>query len=319
MGALAAILVADQSRPGSLESLDPDLDGIVSADATIEKVAGGFKFLEGPVWVQPGLLFFSDIPAGVIYKWAPGAEPSIYLGPREFIGKDEAISAEPGTNGLTLDKQGRLTICDQGNRRIVRIDGSRGLTVLADRYQGKRFNSPNDLVYKSDGSLYFTDPPYGLTKEDQDPRKEQLYNGVYRVMGGKVRLVIKDMTRPNGIAFSPDERFLYVDNSEPRKVYLRFPVKPDGSLGARTVFCDMSSAQGEGSPDGMKVDRKGNVYGTGPGGIWIISPRGKHLGTIHLPETAANCAWGGSDARTLYITATTGLYRIRLKVPGFGF
>jgi gluconolactonase len=318
VAALEALVLADSGRPGSVKKLDPDLDGIVSADTAVEKVAGGFKFLEGPIWVQPGMLLFSDIPARVIYKWFPGAKPVIFLGPQEFIGKDGAVSAEPGTNGLTLDKQGRLTICDQGNRRIVRINGNSSLTIIADRYQGKRFNSPNDLVYKSDGSLYFTDPPYALTKEDQDPRKEQIYNGVYRVMDGKVQMVVKDMTRPNGIAFSPDEKFLYVDNSEPRKVYMRFPVNPDGTLGAGTVFYDMSSAPGEGSPDGMKVDGNGNIYGTGPGGIWIISPQGKHLGTIHLPETAANCAWSGADGRTLYITATTGLYRIRLKVPGAG-
>jgi gluconolactonase len=318
-GTVAAALGA-ADEVGSVERLDPALDGIVPRDAAIEKIAGNFISndaggVEGPVWIHAGYLLFSDIPASIIYKYVPGSKPAIYLGPKEFVGIDKARSGILGTNGLTLDKQGRLTICDQGNRRIVRLEKNGTFTVLADRYQGKRFNSPNDLVYKSDGSLYFTDPPYALPKEDKDPLKEQPYNGVYRVKDGNVQLLVKDMTRPNGIAFSPDEKFLYVSNSEPDKYYRRFAVHPDGTVGSGTLFCAMNSAE-EGFPDGMKVDTQGNVYGAGVGGFWIVSPQGAHLGTIHLPEIVANCAWGDADGRTLYITASTGLYRIQLKVSG---
>jgi gluconolactonase len=316
IGTLTVLALGGTERKGNVERLSHELDQIVPTSATVEKLAGDFKFVEGPVWIPTGFLLFSDIPPAVIYKWVPGGKPSIYRGPGEFTGKNDATSAIAGTVGLTLDKQGRLAICDQGNRRIVRLERNGNLTVLADRYQGKRFNSPNDLAYRSDGSLYFTDPPYGFAKEDQDPRKEQPYNGVYRVIDGKVQLLVKDMLRPNGMAFSPDEKFLYIDNSGPNKIYRRYPVNPDGTLGTGIVFCDMNSSPGEGVPDGMKVDQEGNIYGTGPGGVWIISPQGKHLGTIPLPEVSANCAWGDADARALYITASTGLYRIRLTIPG---
>lgn len=321
IGTLGLAATGGAEKIGSVVRLDPALDGIVPTDATIEKIAGGFISndaggVEGPVWIHKGFLLFSDIPVSIIYSWIPGSKPSIYLGPKDFPLVDPATAAIAGTNGLTLDKQGRLTICDQGNRRVVRREDNGSFTVLADRFEGKRLNSPNDLVYKSDGALYFTDPPYALAKEDRDPRKEQTYNGVYRVKGGKVQLLVKDMTRPNGIAFSPDEKFLYVSNSEPSKFYNRFAVNPDGTLGPGALFCDMNSTPGNGFPDGMKVDQKGNVYGAGVDGLWIISPQGKHLGTIHLPEVAANCGWGDGDARTLYITASTGVYRIRLKVPG---
>lgn len=188
--------------------------------------------------------------------------------------------------------------------------------MLADRFKGKRFNSPNDLVYKSDGALYFTDPPYGLAKEDQDPKKEQPVNGVYRISKGKVDLLVSDLPRPNGIAFSPDEKYMFIDNSEPKKLFLRYEVRPDGTLGRGTVFQDVTSSPQPGLPDGLKVDQQGNMYGTGPGGVWIFSPEGKHLGTIRTPEVAANCAWGEKDAHTLYITATTSVYRIRLKIAG---
>ncbi len=314
---IAVALAQPQTRSrGSVERLDPGLDAIVPAKATIERVAGGFKWPEGPVWVHAGFLLFSEIPSAVIDKWTPDGKVTTYLGPAEFTMKDVAVAGVPGTNGLTLDKQGRLTICDQGNRRITRLEKDGHFTVLADRYQGKRFNSPNDLVYKSDGSLYFTDPPYGLEKQDKDPKKELPFNGVFRIAGGKVTPLVRDLTNPNGIAFSPDEHYLYVDNSEPQRLYMRYEVKPDGMLGPGKVFYDLASTPGKNSPDGMKVDQKGNVYATGPGGIWIFSPQGKHLGTLKLPEIASNCAWGDPDGKTLYITASTGLYRIHLKIPG---
>jgi len=316
---IAGIAVALAQTPtggGSVERLDSGLDAIVPAKATIERVAGGFKWPEGPVWVHSGFLLFSEIPSALIDKWTPDGKLTSYLGPAEFSMKDVAAAGVPGTNGLTLDKQGRLTICDQGNRRVTRLEKDGHFTVLADHYQGKRFNSPNDLVYKSDGSLYFTDPPYGLEKQDKDPKKELPFNGVFRIAGGKVTPLIRDLTNPNGIAFSPDERYLYVDNSEPQRLYMRYEVKPDGTLGPGKVFYDLASTPGKNLPDGMKVDQKGNVYATGPGGIWIFSPEGKHLGTVKLPEIASNCAWGDPDGKTLYITASTGLYRIHLKIPG---
>ena len=315
-GIAVALAQTQTGSSGSVERLDSGLDAIVPAKATIERVAGGFKWPEGPVWVHSGFLLFSEIPSALIDKWTPDGKLTSYLGPAEFSMKDVAAAGVPGTNGLTLDKQGRLTICDQGNRRVTRLEKDGHFTVLADRYQGKRFNSPNDLVYKSDGSLYFTDPPYGLEKQDKDPKKELPFNGVFRIAGGKVTPLIRDLTNPNGIAFSPDERYLYVDNSEPQRLYMRYEVKPDGTLGPGKVFYDLASTPGKNAPDGMKVDRKGNVYATGPGGIWIFSPEGKHLGTVKLPEIASNCAWGDSDGKTLYITASTGLYRIHLKIPG---
>jgi len=315
-GIAVALAQTQTGGSGSIERLDSGLDAIVPANATIERVAGGFKWPEGPVWVHSGFLLFSEIPSAVIDKWTPDGKVTTYRGPAEFTMKDAATAGVPGTNGLTLDKQGRLTICDQGNRRVTRLEKDGHFTVLADRYQGKRFNSPNDLVYKSDGSLYFTDPPYGLEKEDKDPKKELPFNGVFRIASGKVTLLIKDLTNPNGIAFSPDEHYLYVDNSEPQRLYMRYEVKPDGTLGPGKVFYDLASTPGKNLPDGMKVDQKGNVYATGPGGIWIFSPEGKHLGTVKLPEIASNCAWGDPDGKTLYITASTGLYRIHLKIPG---
>jgi gluconolactonase len=296
-GIAVALAQTQTGSSGSVERLDSGLDAIVPVKATIERVAGGFKWPEGPVWVRSGFLLFSEIPSALIDKWTPDGKVTTYLGPKEFTMKDLAAAGVPGSNGLTLDKQGRLTICDQGNRRITRLEKDGHFTVLADRYQGKRFNSPNDLVYKSDGSLYFTDPPYGLEKQDNDPKKELPFNGVFRIAGGKVNVLVRDLTRPNGIAFSPNEDYLYVDNSG-------------------KIFYDLASTPGKNAPDGMKVDRKGNVYATGPGGIWIFSPEGKHLGTVKLPEIASNCAWGDADGKTLYITASTGLYRIHLKIPG---
>jgi len=315
-GIAVALAQTQTGSSGSVERLDSGLDAIVPAKATIERVAGGFKWPEGPVWVHSGFLLFSEIPSALIDKWTPDGKVTTYLGPAEFTMKDVAAAGVPGTNGLTLDKQGRLTICDQGNRRVTRWEKDGHFTVLADRYQGKRFNSPNDLVYKSDGSLYFTDPPYGLEKQDKDPKKELPFNGVFRIAGGKVTPLIRDLTNPNGIAFSPDEHYLYVDNSEPQRLYMRYEVKPDETLGPGKVFYDLASTPGKNAPDGMKVDQKGNVYATGPGGIWIFSPEGKHLGTVKLPEIASNCAWGDPDGKTLYITASTGLYRIHLKIPG---
>lgn len=304
---------------GSVARFDPALDAIVPAHPVVERLATGFQFLEGPVWVRDGgYLLFSDPNDNVIYRWTPDGQVAVYRTKSGYAGVDIGEYHQPGSNGLTLDRDGRLTIDEHGRRRVVRLEKNGVVTVLADRYDGKRLNSPNDLVYKSDGALYFTDPPFGLPKVYDDPRKELPYSGVFRVgTDGGVRLVARDLIAPNGLAFSPDEKFLYVDDWDPaKKIVMRYEVDADGGLSNGTVFFDMKDAPGEEALDGLKVDQKGNLYVSGPGGVWIISPAGKHLGTIQAPELPANFAWGDDDGRTLYLAARTSLYRVRLDVPG---
>lgn len=299
--------------------IDPAVNAIVPLDAKLEKLAGDFTFTEGPVWMPDGYLLFSDPNQNVIYRWNPDGQVSVFRTKSGYSGINVGEYHQPGSNGLAVDREGRLTINEHGNRRVTRLEANGQLTVLADRYQGKRFNSPNDLVYRSDGSLYFTDPPFGLPKVFDDPRKELPFSGVYRVASGVVQLVARDMTGPNGIAFSADERFLYVGNWDvKRKIVERYPLNPDGTLGVGEVFADMTSAPGEDAIDGIKVDRQGDVFVSGPGGVWIFSPSGKHLGTVSGPEHPHNMAWGDTDRRALYLTAQTGLYRIRLNVTGAG-
>ncbi len=309
--------VAPHDAGGEIARLDPALDAIVPPDAKIEKVAEGFLFTEGPVWIPPGYLLFSDPNANRIYKWTPEGALSVFRERSGYAGADVAEYGQPGSNGLTLDPRGRLTINEHGNRRVTRLERDGTFTVLASNYEGKRLNSPNDLVYRSDATLYVTDPPFGLPKFFEDPRKELPFSGIYMVRDGKVRLLGSELSGPNGIAFSPDERFLYVGNwDEKRKVVMRYPVKADGTLGEGVVFVDMTSAPGEDAIDGVKVDRQGNVYVSGPGGLWILSPEAKHLGTLVGPEHPHNFAWGDADGRTLYLCARTGLYRIRLSITG---
>jgi gluconolactonase len=262
-------------------------------------------------------LLFADIPANSIMKYVPGKGATVFMHPSGWTEKTPFGGKEPGSNGMTLDSKGRLTVAGHARRNVWRLetmDPKGKITVLADHYEGKRLNSPNDLVYRRDGSLYFTDPPYGLaTQLDNDPKKELKVNGVYRLADGKLQLVASDLSRPNGLAFTPDEKYLYVDCSDPkRKIWMKYPVEADGSLGKGTLFADVTSDPREGAPDGMKVDAAGNVFSTGPGGIWIFTSSGKHIGTINMPERTANLAWGGEDGRMLYITASTGLYRMQL-------
>jgi gluconolactonase len=293
--------------------LDPAIDTIVPKGPTIEKLAEGFLFTEGPVWIPDGYLLFSDPNANTIYRWSDDDGLSVFRTKSGYTGADIGAYGQPGSNGLALDPDGRLTIDEHGNRRVTRLEKNGSLTVLADRYDAKRLNSPNDLVYKSDGSLYFTDPPFGLPKFFDDPRKETPYSGVYRWADGKVTLLSTDVTGPNGLAFSPDERYLYVGNwDEKKKVVMRYELRGDGTLSNGAILFDMTSAPGEDAIDGLKVDREGNIYVSGPGGIWILSPAGVHLGTIIGPEHPHNFAWGDADGRTLYMTAQTGLYRMRL-------
>jgi gluconolactonase len=300
-----------------LEAVDPGLDAIVPADARLEKVADGFEFIEGPVWVPEGYLLFSDPNRNTIYRYTPEEGVAVYRTKSGYTGPDIQRYHQPGSNGLALDPAGRLTINEHGNRRVTRLEPNGVLTVLTDRYDGKRLNSPNDLVYRSDGTLYFTDPPFGLPDGFADPTKELPWSGVFRLKDGTLSLVARELTGPNGLAFSPDERYLYVDNWDPaRKVVMRYEVQPDGSVRNGTVFFDMTAAPGEEALDGLKVDARGNVYVSGAGGLWILSPEGRHLGTLRMPELPANFAWGDEDGRTLYLTARTGLYRLRLNIPG---
>ncbi len=249
----------------------------------------------------------------------PEGDVQLYMTKSGYTGENIGEYHQPGSNGLTVDSQGRLTICQHGNRRVVRIEKNGLTTVLADRFDGKRLNSPNDLVYRSDGTLFFTDPPFGLPKFADDRRREQPHFGVYSVKDGKVQLVSTDFTGPNGLAFSPDEKFLYVgDWDDKRKVVFRYPVNGDGTLGKGELFFDMTSAPGEDAIDGIKVDVAGNVYVSGPGGLWILSPEGKHLGTLRGPEHPHNLAWGDADGCTLYLAAQTSIYRLRLNIAGSG-
>jgi gluconolactonase len=299
---------------GAIRRLDARLDSLIPKDAYIEKLAGGFQFTEGPLWFPDGHLWFSDVIGNIVRQWSPKGDVIEIL--RNGGGESSApLGSFIGPNGMIADRDGAVLLCQHTNRRIVRISRDRQISTLIDKYDGKRLNSPNDLVYRSDGSLYFTDPPYGLLQQDNDPGKELSFNGVYRLFDGKLQVIIKDLTRPNGLAFSPDEQTLYVANSEPQKLWMRYDVQPDGTVRNGRVFFDVTSSTEKGLPDGMKLDAQGNLYCAGPGGVWVFSPDGSHLGTIVTPETPANCNWG-DDGKTLYITAETSLYRIRLSVEG---
>ena len=297
--------------------LDPAIDAIVPLNPKLFKLADGFQFTEGPIWMPNGDLLFSDPNANKIYKYAADVTLSVFRNNSGYSGKDIAEYFQPGSNGLTLDPQGRLTINEHGNRRVVRVEKDAKLTVLADHFEGKRLNSPNDLVYRSDGTLFFSDPPFGLPKFHDDPRKELPYSGVFALYRGQLKLVSSDLKGPNGIAFSPDEKYLYVGNWDPqRKIVMRYEVNADASLSNGKIFFDMTHAPGEDAIDGIKVDHEGNLYVSGPGGLWILSPAGKHLGTIKAPKHPHNLAWGGEDGKTLYLTAQSALYRMPLNIPG---
>lgn len=289
--------------PGNIFSqvyAESQLSEIMNDQATLEKIADGFKFVEGPVWHPDGYLLFSDIPANTIYKWQPNQKVQVFRRP------------SGNSNGNTLDLQGRLITAEHSNRRVSRTEKDGKIVTLVQEYQGKRLNSPNDLVVKSDGSIYFTDPPYGIKSEQE----ELGFYGVYRLMpDGTLTLLVDDFVRPNGIAFSPDEKQLYVNDSQEGHIRV-FDVKADGTLTNGKIFAEQKDASKKGVPDGMKVDSQGNVYSTGPGGVWIFSQTGEVLGQIETPETAANLAWGDSDYKTLYITASSGLYRVRLNISG---
>jgi gluconolactonase len=335
---LAAIFAAatrgdDKKAPetlGTIERRDPAFDDLIGRDAKLEVLVTGHVWTEGPVWVprDGGFLLFSDIPPNRVYKWQEGKGESVFLEPSGGTGKDASQLKEPGSNGLLLDPEGRLVLMEHGDRRVSRLDSWDGKekTTLAHRYMGKRLNSPNDGAFKSNGDLYFTDPPYGRSlkeRPEEFPDRDLDYCGVYRLSkDGNLTLLTREMTRPNGLAFSPDEKTLYVANSDPAKaIWMAFPVKADGTLGDGRVFFDATSLVGKdhpGLPDGMKVDAKGNLFATGPGGVFVFNAQGKHLGTIATGVPTANCGWG-DDGSTLYVCADKAITRIKTKTKGKGF
>ncbi len=305
---------------GQIERLDPQFDRLVPPATTIEVLAGGFDWSEGPVWVPPTRsLLFSDIPRNQIVSWNAQEGIRIFREPSGYTGTEKFTGSEPGTNGLTLDSQGKLVMCCHGDRAIRRLESDGTLTTLASRYDGKRFNSPNDLVYHSNGNLYFTDPPYGLPGGLEGPQAELSFCGVYCLSpDGKVSLLTKEMTRPNGIGLSPDEKTLYVAQSDPSAALWRaFPIRADGTLDEGKLFYDATKwvPQRPGLPDGMVVDRDGNVWATGPGGVLVFSPAGKLLGILHTGQATANCTFG-EDGKSLFITADMYLCRVRTSTRG---
>ena len=300
----------------TITRLDPAFDRLVPGDARIEKVAGGFTFIEGPLWRPSGALWFSDVVGNVVRQWSPGSGVVELLRPGGYDGHHLPAGGFVGPNGMTAAPDGGVLLCQHGNRRIVRISRDMTVTTFVDTFQGKKLNAPNDIVFRSDGTLYFTDPPYGLPLQDDDPSKELPFNGVFKLQNGKLDVIITDLTRPNGIAFSPDEKTLYVSNSDERqRIWMRYDVAADGNVSNGRVLFDSSGFKEGGVPDGMKIDVQGNIWATGPSAVLILSPDGKHLGSIVAPEDPANCGWG-DDGRSLYITAETGLYRIRTSVMG---
>ena len=310
---------------GEVKRYDPALDKLISPDAKMEVIGEGFEWCEGPIWSEKlNRLFFSDIPNNAVMQWQPGNGVSVYLKPAGYTGASPR-GGESGSNGLTVDCDGSLILCQHGDRRVARLawtaDKKPKFITIADRYDGKRFNSPNDAVVHSSGAIYFTDPPYGLEKGMDDPAKELPFQGIYRVTpDGKITLLTKELERPNGIAFSPDEKTLYVANShEPRPIIMAFPVNSDGTLGkGREFFNAKKILDQPGACDGLAVDRQGNVFATIPGGVGIFSPDGKQLGLLATGDRTANCKFG-EDGATLFICANHNLLRIRTNTKGAGF
>jgi len=305
-----------------VERHDPEIDRVIGRNPKVYKLAEGFTFTEGPVWVPEGdggYLLFSDPNENTIYRYSPvgDGELGVFRTRSGYSGSDIAEYGQPGSNGLTLDATGRLTINEHGNHRITRLERDGKATVLANAYDGRRLNSPNDLVYRSDGALYFTDPPFGLPKFFDDPRKELPFSGVYLLRADKLTVLTKELSGPNGIALSPDERTLYVGNwDEQHKVVLAFDVRADGTVANGRTFYDLTALPGEDAIDGIKVDVEGRVYVSGPAGISVIAPDGRYLGEIVTGAHAHNFAFGDADGKTLYVTAEHGLYKMRLGVAG---
>jgi gluconolactonase len=332
--ALAAAVVAVGPAPadepklpatiGSIDRKDPKLDALIPKDAKIEVLAGGFKWTEGPVWDKKGnALLFTDIPNNRVVRWSAKDGVSDFLKPSGYTGNEKFTGYEPGANGLAFDKDGALVLCQHGDRRIARLTGDKKFVTLIDKYDGKRLNSPNDLVFAKNGDLYFTDPPYGLPGQMKDPKKELDFQGVYRLSAkGELALLTKEMTRPNGIGLSPDEKTLYVANSDPDKaIWMAFPINADGTLGKGKLIHDSTDevkAKKPGLPDGLKVDAKGNIFATGPDGVFVFGPDHAYLGKIVIGDKNANCGWG-DDGTVLYICANDKLVRVKTTTKGLGW
>lgn len=302
----AELVMLSKEKPNSLRLAGP-----------IRKLAGEMVFTEGPVWLPEGYLLFSDVPQNKIYKWEAGKGKSVFMEPSGLYAENIADSSylgNGGSNGLLLDNENRLLICQHGNRQVVRIEDDSSQTVLASHYRGKRLNSPNDIAIRQNGDLYFTDPPYGLPGGDDDPLKELPFNGVYRISNGEITLLDSTLTRPNGLTFSPDEKFLYVAVSDPQhKVWYQYEVAEDGSLRNKKLLHDVTAETSSGLPDGMVVDAKGRLFATGPGGVWVFDADGELLARIQPEEVPANCTLGGTEGNTLFMTARTGLYAVEVE------
>lgn len=315
-----AHLSAGESR---IVRADPRFDRLVAIDAKLEKIADGFGLAEGPVWSKKdGYLLFSDMPSNSVFKWQRGTGVELFLKPSGYSGSEPFKGALPGSNGLAFDLAGRLVLCEHGDRRITRLEPDGRKTVLADRYNGKRLNSPNDLVFNSKGDLYFTDPPWGLPRGFDDSGKELDFSGVYRLsVDGTLTLLTQKVSSPNGIAFSPSEKTLYISHSDITAPGWRaYDVDGDGTLSNGRIFADTPAwarTKPGGPPDGLKVDRSGNVFATGPGGMHVFAPDGTYLGSIKFGD-ATNVAWG-NDGSVLYITTRTAVYRIQTLTKGIGF
>lgn len=317
----APALVLAQDPALKFERLDPAFDKLVAPDAKIEKLAEGFQWSEGPVW-KDGALYFSDVPQNKMYRWQPGETAAkIFLQPSGGMESTPAFK-EPGSNGLTLDAKGNLVVCQQGMRRVARLEADGKQVPLTNGYEGKHFNSPNDVIFAKNGNLYFTDPPYGLEGLNDSPLKELKFNGVYLVKpSGDTTAIIKDLTFPNGVALSPDEKTLYIAVSDPKSAKVwAYDVQADGTVANKRQFFDAAPlvATGRiGLPDGMKVDEHGDVWVTGASGVMVVSPAGKHLGTVITGQQTGNCAWG-DDGSTLYICANHFICRVKTLTKGVG-
>lgn len=309
---------------GEIRQHHPSLAGLLDKNTPVQVITSGFTWSEGPAWNKAGqFLVFSEIPSNTVMKWVEGKGVGKWFSPSGYTGVTD-YGAEPGSNGLMFDPEGRLVSCEHGDRRISVMTKNGGKLTLADHYQGKRFNSPNDIVLASNGNYYFTDPPYGLPERFADPRREMDYCGVFLLRpSGEVVLLTQSIERPNGIGLSPDEKTLYVAQSHPEQPTLtRFSVKPDGTVGKGNLFYDASRHQGpgvKGVPDGLAVDTQGNVWASGPGGILVLNPEGELLGHILTGEATSNCTFGGADGSQLFITADTYVLRIQTKTKGLGF
>jgi gluconolactonase len=320
-GVLMPVGAQTQSKE-SVIRLDPASDAIVAPGTMVETLKEGFGFINGILWVREGNtghLLVSDIPANVVHKWRPDGSMTIFLDRPDWTRVTEARPANVrfGANGITMDRQGRIVYAAEADRAVIRLEKDGQRTILADRYNGRRLNSPNDLVFRSDGSLYFTDPSGGGRFGAWDLKKELPYQGVFLLKDGKLQLLVQDLDRPNGIVLSADEKYLYVNDSN-KRVIMRYDVRRDGTVANGRLFADMNTFKGAGNPDGMKFDEKGNLYSVGPGGISVFSPEGRQIGIIVPPDNAPGFTFGDPDGKAIYMAASSKLARIRLNVAGAG-